>query len=328
MKTFILSTLQPVDDAPEVFDILPLGQVHTRKGDFMVDAESYRLLKDQMADRALDIVVDYEHQTLSGVEAPAAGWIKELILTDHSIAARVEWTAAGAQRIRDREYRYCSPVVYAGGPANRACLLHSVALTNVPAIDGQFPIVNKNDFEMEDETNMEFLKQLAALLKLPETATEEDVTKALKALTDAPPPAEPVVCKTIAGLLDVDAAADAATVSAKIMALKNPANFVPAADYLVLKAKLDAQESAGLVEQALQAGKITPAQKDWANAYVLSDKAGFEKFVSLAPAVVPMGQTQLPPPGKQGAADADQLLICKNLGVSADDLKKYGGAAE
>ncbi len=326
MKKFILSTLQPVDDAPEVFDILPLGLVHTTKGDFTVDAESYRLLKQQMDSRGLDIVVDYEHQTLSGKEAPAAGWIKELILTDHSIAARVEWTANAAQRIRNREYRYCSPVVVAPGPINRACLLHSVALTNTPAIDGQFPIVNK--FEMEEETNMEFLKQLAALLKLPETATEEDVTKALKALTDAPPPAEPVVCKTIAGLLDVDAAADTATVSAKIMALKNPANFVPASDYLVLKAKLDAQESVGLVEQALKDGKITPAQKDWANAYVLSDKAGFEKFASLAPAIVPMGQTQLPPPGKTGTADADQLLICKNLGVSAEDLKKYGTAAK
>lgn len=328
MKKFILSTLQPVDDAPEVFDILPLGQVHTRKGDFVVDAESYRLLKEQMADRALDIVVDYEHQTLSGAEAPAAGWIKELILTDHSIAARVEWTENAAQRIRNREYRYCSPVVYAGGPANRACLLHSVALTNVPAIDGQFPIVNKNDFETEDETNMEFLKQLAALLKLPDTATEEDVTKALQTLVNTPPPAEPVVCKTVAGLLDVDEKADAATVSAKIMALKNPANFVPAADYLVLKAKLDEHESTNLVEQALKDGKISPALKDWANAYVLSDKAGFEKFLSLAPAVVPMEETQLPPPGKKGAADADQLLICKNLGLSADDLKQYGDAEE
>ncbi len=323
MKKFILSTLQPVDDAPEVFDILPLGLVHTNKGDFTVDAESYRLLKQQMDSRRLDIVVDYEHQTLSGAEAPAAGWIKELILTDHSIAARTEWTENAAQRIRNREYRYCSPVVFAGGSANRACLLHSVALTNTPAIDGQFPIINK--FEMEEETNMEFLKQLAALLKLPDTATEEDVTTALKALTEAPPPAEPVVCKTVAGLLDVDEKADTATVSAKIMALKNPANFVSAADYLVLKAKLDAHESTDLVEKALADGKITPAQKDWAKAYVLSDKAGFEKFVSLAPAVVPMGQTELPPPGKKGAADTDNLLICKNLGLSADDLKQYGG---
>lgn len=326
MKKYILSTLQSVDAAPEVFDILPLGLVHTTKGDFTVDIESYRLLKEQMADRALDIVVDYEHQTLSGKEAPAAGWIKELILTDHSIAAQVEWTENAAQRIRNREYRYCSPVVYAGGPANRACLLHSVALTNVPAIDGQFPIVNK--FEMEDETNMEFLKQLAALLKLPDTATEEDVTKALKALMEAPPPAEPVVCKTVAGLLDVDEKADAATVSAKIMALKNPANFVSAADYLVLKAKLDAHESTDLVEKALADGKITPAQKDWAKAYALSDKAGFEKFVSLAPTVVPMEQTKLPHPGRKGSADADQLLICKNLGISADDLKQFGGTEE
>jgi len=28
-------------------------------------------------ERGLDLVVDYEHQTLSGHKAPAAGWIRE-----------------------------------------------------------------------------------------------------------------------------------------------------------------------------------------------------------------------------------------------------------
>ena len=121
--------------------------------------------------------------------------------------------------------------------------------------------------------------------------------------------------------------ADAATVSAKIMALKNPANYVPAADFLALKAQLEQRQSAELVEKALAEGKITPAQKEWAAAYVLKDKEGFEKFVSLATASVPMGRTDVPPKAR-GAGDADRLLVCKNLGLTPEELKQYGGAEE
>ena len=58
--------------------------------------------------------------------------------------------------------------------------LHSVALTNTPAIDGMFPIVNSEDIDdfKEEEDFME-LKELITLLGLPETATIEDVRKAL-----------------------------------------------------------------------------------------------------------------------------------------------------
>lgn len=70
----------------------------------------------------------------------------------------------------------------------KAIGLHSVALTNTPAIDGMFAIVNSAGFpagEIDDPQggeNMEFLKALAAMLGLPETATEEDVKNAVDAL--------------------------------------------------------------------------------------------------------------------------------------------------
>ncbi len=69
MKQIVLSTLQPIDDAPDVFDILPLGLVHSSKGDFVVDAESFEAMKRAMEGKGVDVVVDYEHQTLYGQEA-------------------------------------------------------------------------------------------------------------------------------------------------------------------------------------------------------------------------------------------------------------------
>lgn len=63
---------------PTEIKILPLGRVHSQKGDFNVDDESFELIRKQFKDRKLDLVIDYEHQTLSDVQAPAGGWIKDL----------------------------------------------------------------------------------------------------------------------------------------------------------------------------------------------------------------------------------------------------------
>ena len=88
-------------------------------------------------------------------------------------------------------------------------------------------------------------------------------------------------------------------------------------------AKRDADEAVTL---ALKAGKITPAQKEWATSYALSDPKGFGSFVEKAPQIVPMGEIEL---GDTKALKADQiddatLLACKQLGISVDDVKKYG----
>ena len=58
--------------APETIFVLPIGHVVSSKGEFDVDDESYKAMKAQIAKRGVDLVVDYEHQTLKGCEAPAA----------------------------------------------------------------------------------------------------------------------------------------------------------------------------------------------------------------------------------------------------------------
>ena len=82
-----------VGGAPEIISVLPLGHVKSAKGEFDVDGESFAAMKAQIAQRGVDLVVDYEHQTLTGEQAPAAGWVKELFLSDGQIKARVEWRA-------------------------------------------------------------------------------------------------------------------------------------------------------------------------------------------------------------------------------------------
>ena len=161
-----------VGGAPEVISVLPFGHVVSQKGEFDVDEESLAAMKEQIAQRGVDLVVDYEHQTLTGERAPAAGWVKELFAEDGHIKARVEWTIPAKQYLENKEYRYLSPVITVRKSDNKATGLHSLALTNTPAIAGMTPIVNSSTFQ-GGETNMnELIKKIAAALGLGEDADE------------------------------------------------------------------------------------------------------------------------------------------------------------
>lgn len=325
-----------LEGAPETISVLPIGHVVSSKGEFDVDEESYREMKAQIAKRGVDLVVDYEHQTLKGCEAPAAGWVKELKLEDGQIKAVVEWTERGAEYLKNREYRYLSPVVSVRKSDNKAMGLHSLALTNTPAIEGMTPIVNSENFE-GGNNNMDLIKKLAELLGLGEDATEEQVMEALKACIaenkslkeGQKPDSEAVVAnKAVCELLGLEAGAPAADVSAKIMELKsgNIGGVNVVEELKALKQQNAERDADAAVTLALKAGKITPAQKDWAKSYALSDPKGFGSFVEKAPQIVPMGEVELEDTKalKSDTLDEATMLACKQLGVDPEDVKKYG----
>lgn len=129
----VLSLDENLTEIPEYIRVLPLGHISSEKGDFLVDNKSFQAMKEHMAHRAVDIVIDYEHQTLKDMQAPAGGWMKELVLKSDGIYARVKWTEKAREYLRNREYRYLSPVVMVRKRDRRALQLHSAALTNTPA---------------------------------------------------------------------------------------------------------------------------------------------------------------------------------------------------
>lgn len=320
-----------IEGVPEEIKILPLGHVHSQKGDFEVDDESVELIRKQFKSRKLDLVIDYEHQTLKDVQAPAGGWIEDIYKGDDAIVAKVKWTDRAKEYLQNREYRYLSPVVMVRKSDRKAAAIHSVALTNTPAIDGMFALVNSIDIsnleEKEEDTQMD-LKKLAALLGLPETATEEDVEKALaeaKASMEANKGDEgksdtvPVANSVVLSLLGLGADAKTEDVATAIMTLKAGTGND---EVLALKEELKKRNAEDMVQMALKEGKITAAQKEWAKAYALSDKEGFQSFVEKAPVVVPQGKMEL----KDAPADSKQdydMEILKNCGISKEDVEKY-----
>jgi phage I-like protein len=329
-----------IEGVPEEIKILPLGHVHSQKGDFEVDDESVSLIQKQFKRRNLDLVVDYEHQTLKDMQAPAGGWISDIYKGEDALVARVKWTEKAKEYLRNREYRYLSPVVMVRKRDRKAAAIHSVALTNTPAIDGMFALVNSVDINFDDdeeESKMD-LKKLAALLGLPKTATEEEVEQALAAAKTAAEAGKkdaggkeggtgegtagetvPVANSVILSLLGLPEGAKTEDAATAIMELKagNGNDEIRA-----LREELQRRGAEDMVQTALKAGKITAAQKDWATEYALSDKEGFKAFVDKAPVVVPLGKMELKDAPEKKEPDYD-LEILKNCGVTKEEVEKY-----
>ncbi len=325
-----------LDGAPEVISVLPLGHVVSSKGEFDVDEESLKLINEGIAQRGVDLVVDYEHQTLGKGEAPAAGWVRALRLADGCIEAAVEWTPRGAEYLKNREYRYLSPVVNVRKADNKVIGLHSLALTNTPAIRGMSPIVNSDTFE--GGQNIMDMAKLAELLGLDANADEQQIMEAVKACLaenrslkegQQPPDDKVVANKTVCELLGLKAGASTEDVTSQIMALKG--GIIDGVNVLEELKALKAQNADRAAEEAvtlaLRAGKLTPPQRDWAKTYALSDPQGFASFVEKAPQIVPLGE--MPLTGgvalkASGTLDDAGMIACKALGLSEEDVKKYG----
>lgn len=136
-----------------------VGEWHGHpSGSFKITAEDLKTIKENFGKQQTEIVIDYEHQTLYGTEAPAAGWISELMIEDDKLLAKVSWTEKAAEYIKNGEYKYISPVYVFDSFDNKTnayigIKLHSVALTNTPFLD-ELGEVHANKQNTQKEENM------------------------------------------------------------------------------------------------------------------------------------------------------------------------------
>ncbi len=277
----------------------------TSGGKWTLTAELARKVIAQVAAQRTDVLVDYEHQSLlakeNGKPVPAAAWLKALEWRDGPAdaggglwATDVSWTPAAAAALSAGEYRYLSPV-FTHDNAGRVTRLVSVALTNTPALDTLDPLVSRaalslltGDLEAHD---VDKDQQIAAL------TTERDTAKTtLAALTTQ--------VATLTQERDQHATA--------LAALK--------ADADKAKAEADKAAHAALLTAALTDGRLTPAQKPWAEKQPL---AALTEFLDSATAVADLTRRQAKP-GEGGAngLTTEELAMCTRMGVSAEDFAK------
>lgn len=351
----MIQALGQPGDVPDWIRIFPSGWVETTKYPrFLCDDESMNLVIADFEDRGVDIVVDYEHQTLSGGKAPAAGWIKELEARPDGLWGRVEWTKEAAGYLKNREYRYHSPVFWTRDSDQRVVELLQVSLTNSPATKHQDPLINKNKggnemdfFKLvlqalgltgeQDETKVLGVLKAAresagrviqALGLKPETGPNEIETavRELKAKADSPPPAS----AQVVSFLGLSAGATEPEILAELQTLKTggPEAATMQAEIKELKADRLKRDVDSLVGLALKEGKVTAAQEPWLRGYASKDLEGAKTYVAKAIQVVPLDK--LPPGQAPGGGDGlteTQLQINKALGVSKEAWGKYGPAA-
>ncbi len=318
-------------ELPNWLRLLPMGEVSLVDGrpSFLVDAESLAEVVQAFAARGTDLVIDYEHQSLKGGQAPAAGWIKDLEVREDGLWAQVEWTEQAEEYIRRREYRYFSPVLRLDPESRRPRELMNVGLTNAPAIRGLTPLVAKWGGEalaaakaadlLEGNPTwaicgetFEAAEELKARLGLEAGTTGATLLREAAALL-----------RDLACQLGLPAEAEASRIKGRVEALKaNETDTQKLQTELTdLKARLQEETVNRMVEEALMAGKISPAQREWALSYCRQDPESFKTYVDKAPRVVPVGERlNLGEESgrKHQGLTPEELAVCRALNLAPE----------
>lgn len=267
-------------------------------GKFQKGAQKFAITRQTLADivrnfrkRPADTVIDYEHasefpEAAAGQPIPASGWLQHLDDApdqDGVLWGTAEFTPRAADLIRNQEYRYLSPVIdydardKRTGEPQGATLL-SVALTNRPFLEAM-PAIAMSDWRKgsyRGDAVDEGRKRVTKLIMADRVAgtvrvVADDGTENVLAVEGLEKPVKPV------RLSDVKRGADGRY---DFASLPQDEGVLIASD--VIRAMQVDRE----LEAAVQAGKVTPAQRPQFEKMALSDLAGFRELVKTLPVQV------------------------------------------
>ena len=351
----------PEGQAPEWVMLMPGGELAARDGRrWRLDDAEAVVAETRRVAGATDLVFDYNHQTdraaKNGQPAPASGWIEALEVRAGAVWGRVRWTDRAKAAIAAREFRYVSPVFTHTRAGRVRCLLRA-ALLNDPALDLPALAAHNPGGSMHEQ-----LKRILAKLGF-EPGAEPTTAEADAALAriDPDPPIDMAELAAALGLAatakagEVIAAAKArgadlakalglaatATADEVLAAARakgpgeepDPAAFVPRSEFdtvagqlTALQAERDEDKATAAVDEAVAAGKVSPATRAWATAYAKKDLDGFKAYAAAAPAIV--APAAGPSADAGGSADPDAPLsaeekaVCSQLGITEDAYRK------
>ncbi len=320
---------------PEWIRILPLGKVELsdRREPFEVDGASLAAMVAAFRSRGVDLVIDYEHQSLQGERAPAAGWIKDLEARPDGLWAKVEWTRQAREYLLSKEYRYFSPVLRLDPATRRPTALMHLGLTNVPAIKRLPPLVAKWGGK-QAAAGAQGSGPEGQALGRPGEARGRTMEKIKRMLGLDPEADEGALASRVlevwgdlAAAVNLPLDASVSQLTGALAALQaGEASLRESREELVtLKACMAAEAADKAVGEALQAGKISPAQKEWALEYFRQDPQGFATYVARAPKLVPVGEG-LALLGEDRSAAAgllpEELALCRSLNLAPEEYLK------
>ena len=297
-------------NVPQTFLLLKFGaNIYTKdgkKGSFRFDDASAEALIAEFDSRSRDLVIDFEHSTLSGNEAPAAGWIDRLEKNAEGLCAHVKyWTDKAKEYLTKGDYRYFSPTLLFDRGGKSPAALHSVALTNHPALHGVDALV-ANDINPPDLSGQ----------TRKDSAMNQELKDALRKLLG----------ESALALHDAD---DEQALGARISALADelPALRAKAAKCEELEAAETERRKLELFDRGLKRKAFCNAQKEALMKLPLEDLENLEKNSP--------DHTMLPPPLPQPAGDGrkpqavlspEEKKIAEKMGLSDKqfaEIRKY-----
>ncbi len=326
------------------FRVLPAGLFRGKDGrprgipGWRLDEAIAGRVIGRVAQRQDDLVIDYEHQTLyaekNGQPAPAAGWMgpQSLEWRDDGIyTTDTRWTERARLLIAAGEYRYFSPVFTYDRRTGEVLDLLMGAITNYAALDGlaDFAARVAARFSLTQEDSIVDEETLKAL-GLDKDASEEAINAAIAALRARVETAESELEAERSRAARAEEALAAA--KADTGGDPDPARFVPIevvqslqTEVAALSARINGSEVDAIVDEAIEAGKLLPAQEAWARDLGNKDLAALRAYVETAQPIAALTGTQTggqPPSGGDGELTADELAICKAMGVDPEAYKK------
>jgi len=130
-------------------------------GPFKLDQKAFdEIIGNFKATRNRSIPVDYEHASEQDATsgsiptsgAPAVGWITELKVEGDGLWGLFDWLEPARSQVREGKYKFLSPAIRFGAKDRVTgkpigARMTSVALTNVPFLDGMQPLAAKDGGE-------------------------------------------------------------------------------------------------------------------------------------------------------------------------------------
>jgi phage I-like protein len=329
--------------APEWIELIPAGEFEGRdgRGPYRLDDPAAVIAATAALKMEAGLPIDYDHATdfaaPEGRPAPAAGWIREFAARQGALWGRVEWTRPGAEAVATHEYRYISPVFEHAKDGSVIRVLRA-ALTNNPnlyltAIAARVACEQREmaDGSADDAnamSNENLSTILCALLGLGDGASSDDIVAEVERLMAA-------------------AAKDneASQMGRRAGQTTDPAHYVPIAEFErtlselnQLRAKHARERAEHRVESAMKAGKIAPAQREWAIGYCESDAEAFDNFVKRQPSLI--AGLSRPGSGEARSVESEanrmpharvvltrvEATVCARLGIKGEEYAASRGA--
>lgn len=191
------------------YHLVPLGEFpHADSGRLQViDQAAVTAMVNRFNDEAArpnfaGLLIDQEHWSYdTDKSSESFGWVRQLENRSDGIWGRIEFSDLGEQAVKNRRYKFVSPVFWPAkdierldGNKVRPLRIDSFGLTNSPNFKGMVPFTNRADASAAaDEPNQppkQSMKQVAQRLGLSADASEDSILAALDKLANRATSAE------------------------------------------------------------------------------------------------------------------------------------------